>query len=563
MRPRSLGYKLIFFAAIITILCVGLFTYFNLKAQEKQFIRQVLQGAGQMTDTLKRSTRYDMLLNHRDALYNIIETVGKQEGVERVRIFNKEGKISFSSDKKEINRLVDKQAEACYVCHTREKPLERVSSSETSRIFTAKEGYRVLGMIAPVYNEPDCYTAPCHAHKQEQTVLGVLDITFSLALVDQWITHYRNEILVLTVIAILGISAFLGLFVQRFVIKPVNQLLKGTFKVAEGHLDFTIPMNTQDEIGILARSFNQMTGRLRDAHTEIQKWVHTLEERVAERTNELTEWNKDLEKKVLERTEDLQKACNQMVGIEKMVSLGKISAMVAHELNNPMSGILSYSKYCEKIVKGGLINAGQIGDLGECLEMISREAERCGNIINNLLIFSKKSYGEFTQSNLSQIVETSLRVIDHSLKVHEIVLEKEIGEGDDLIWCDPSGLEQMLIALIINAVEAMEKGGKIRIQTDCSRMHDVTIRISDTGKGIPGEILPSIFEPFFSSKDSKVSAGLGLAVVSGIVQSHRGKITVESKVGVGTTFTILLPRTPSEKPNVEASLRQELYRKRI
>jgi two-component system NtrC family sensor kinase len=489
--------------------------------------------------------------------------VGRQEGIERVRIFNKEGKITFSSDKKEINSLVDKQAEACYVCHTMEKPLEKVSSSETSRIFMAKEGYRVLGMIAPVYNEPDCYTAPCHAHKQEQKVLGVLDITFSLALVDRWITHYRNEMLVLTAIAILGISAFLGLFVQRFVNKPVNQLLEGTLKVAEGDLDFTIPMNSTDEIGILARSFNQMTGKLKEAHTEIQKWVHTLEEKVAERTNELTELNKELEKKVAERTEELQNACSQIVAIEKMVSLGKISAMVAHELNNPMSGILSYSKYCERIVKEGLINGDRIGDLGECLEMISREAERCGNIVNNLLIFSKKSYGEFTQSNLSQIMERSLRVIEHSLKVHEIVLEKEFGAGDDLIWCDPSGLEQMFIALIINAVEAMEKGGKIRIQIDCSRKQDITIQISDTGRGIPAEILPRIFEPFFSSKNSKGSAGLGLSVVYGIVQSHNGDITVKSKVGEGTAFTILLPRTPSEKPNVEASLRQELYSKRI
>ena len=154
-------------------------------------------------------------------------------------------------------------------------------------------------------------------------------------------------------------------------------------------------------------------------------------------------------------------------------------------------------------------------------------------------------------------------MIDHSLKVHEIVLEKEIGAGDDFIWCDPSGLEQMFIALIINAVEAMEKGGKIRIRTDYSRKQDITIHISDTGKGIPAEMLPRIFEPFFSSKDSKVSAGLGLSVVYGIVQSHSGNITVKSKVGEGTAFAILLPRTPSEKPNVEAGLRHELYSKKI
>ncbi len=350
-------------------------------------------------------------------------------------------------------------------------------------------------------------------------------------------------VLLVSVTVIVGFSVFLF---SRYMMKPLVQLTEAATRIAHGEFHTVKPLGSKDEMGQLTGEFNLMVLKLQE-----------------DRIQQLTEWNKELEKKVLERTEELQNACSQMVAIEKMVSLGKISAMVAHELNNPMSGILSYSKYCEKIVKGDRINGDQKGDLGECLEMISREAERCGNIVNNLLVFSKKSYGEYTQSSLSQIVERSVRVIDHSLKVHEIVLEKEFGEGDDLIWCDPSGLEQMLIALIINAVEAMEKGGKIRIQTDCSREPDITIQISDTGKGIPAEILPRIFEPFFSSKNSKVSAGLGLSVVYGIVQSHGGNITVKSKVGEGTAFTILLPRIPSEKPDVEASMRQEIYAKRI
>ena len=350
-------------------------------------------------------------------------------------------------------------------------------------------------------------------------------------------------ILLVSVGVIVGFSVF---FLSRYMMKPLVQLTEAASRIAHGEFHTVKPLGSKDEMGQLTGEFNQMVLKLQE-----------------DRIQQLTEWNKALEKKVSERTEELQNACSQMVAIEKMVSLGKISAMVAHELNNPMSGILSYSKYCEKIVKGDLINGDQKGELAECLEMISREAERCGNIVNNLLVFSKKSYGEFTQSSLNQIVERSVRVIDHSLKVHEIVLEKEFGEGDDLIWCDPSGLEQMLIALIINAVEAMEKGGKIRIQTDYSREQDVTIQISDTGKGIPAEILPRIFEPFFSSKNSKVSAGLGLSVVYGIVQSHSGKITVKSKIGEGTAFTILLPRIPSEKPDVEASMRREIYIKKI
>ena len=523
MWYRNLGYKLILSAAIITVLCVGIYTYFNLKAQEEQFIRQVLQGAGQLTDTIRRATRYDMLLNHRDALYNIIETVGGQEGIERVRIFNKEGKITFSSDKKEINSLVDKQAESCYVCHTMEKPLEKVSSPDTSRIFMAKEGYRVLGMIAPVYNEPDCYTAPCHAHKQEQKVLGVLDITFSLALVDQWIIHYRNEMLVLTAIAILGISTFLGLFVQRFVNKPVNQLLKGTFKVAEGDLDFTIPMNSTDEIGILARSFNQMTGRLKEAHMEIQEWVHTLEKRVAERTNEL------------------QEAQKKLFQSEKLASLGRVAASVAHEINNPVSGILSYSKYCEKIVKEMGIQGGeQVSELQECLESISREAERCGQITQHMLEFAKQRGPSYRfDVDIRQVIEETLELLSNQTGLKEIKIEKTF-DNILAIPADPTLLRQAFLNILLNSCEAMEAGGILRINADLKKNEKIVeITFHDNGKGIDVEDLPKIFDPFYTTKGNRT--GLGLSVAYGIVQAHHGTIDVNSTLGRGTTLIIKLP----------------------
>lgn len=340
------------------------------------------------------------------------------------------------------------------------------------------------------------------------------------------------------------ILGFLAFFLSRHMMKPVVELSAAASRLAHGEFHTVKPLGSKDEMGKLTGEFNLMVLKLQQ-----------------DRIQQLTEWSKELEKRVQERTEDLQKACSQIVAIEKMVSLGKISAMVAHELNNPMSGILSYSKYCERIVDAEGMRENSVGELRQCLDMISREAERCGKIVNNLLIFSRKSYGEFTQGHLNQIVERSLMVIDHSLKMHEIVLEKDLGGEDDAIWCDPSGLEQMLIALIINAVEAIEKGGQIFIHTDYSREQEVKMRIRDSGKGIPPEILPHIFEPFFTNKDSKGSAGLGLSVVHGIVQSHGGKITVDSIVGGGTVFTILLPRKPSQKPNVEASLMQELRRR--
>lgn len=524
MWYRSLGYRLILSAAIITIICIGIFTFFNLKAQGEQFTRQVLLGAGQMTDTIRRATRYDMLINQKDALYNIIETIGRQEGVERVRIFNKEGKIIFSSDKGEIGNMVDKQAEACYVCHSMEKPLERVSSPQTSRIFMAKEGHRVLGMIAPVYNEPDCYNAQCHAHKEEQKVLGVLDITYSLAPVDKWIAENRNKMLLLTLIAILGISVFLGLFVQRFVNKPVNQLVEGTSKVAEGDLDFTIPLNSTDEIGILAGSFNQMTRRLKEAHIEIQNWVHTLEKRVEERTNELRETQ------------------NRLFQSEKLASLGRVAASVAHEINNPVSGILSYSKYCEKIVKEvGIKGEEQVSELRECLESISREAERCGQITQRMLEFAKQRGLSYRfDVDICQVIEEALGLLSNQTDLKEIKIEKKF-DHILAIPADPILLRQVFLNILLNSCEAIEAGGILNINAGLKKNEKIVeITFHDNGKGIDPEDLPKIFDPFYTTKGNK-KTGLGLSVAYGIVQAHHGTIEVDSRPGRGTTLIIKLP----------------------
>jgi signal transduction histidine kinase len=327
-----------------------------------------------------------------------------------------------------------------------------------------------------------------------------------------------------------GILVFLF---SRRMMRPIVRLTEAASQIAQGRYPSVKPLGTRDEIGKLTGEFNTMVNRLHE-----------------EQIRELMDGTKELEKKVEERTADLQKAYAQLMTIEKLASLGKISAMVAHELNNPMSGILSYSVYCEKISQGDGISAANAKELRECLNMISREAERCGQIVNNLLLFAKHSYGDFTQASVQQIVERGAMVIDHSLKVNEIALEKKFDCRDDVIWCDPSGLEQMFIALTINAVEAMDRGGKILVETDCAADDVVRIQISDTGHGIPAELLPHIFEPFVTAKNSKSSVGLGLSVVYGIVQSHGGTIAVESTVGAGSIFRIALPRRPRQSGRV-------------
>ena len=230
----------------------------------------------------------------------------------------------FSTNKAEMDKFVDKNAEACYICHAAERPLERLSSvEERSRIFHGKN-HRILAMITPIYNEPDCYNAACHAHSKEQRVLGVLDIGMSLVDVDDDLKRNRILFIVFTLIAIVCVSSILALFVHRLVIKPVKQLVNATEKVATGDLNSELPEKTNDELGHLAMSFNRMIQDLKKANEEIQSW------------------NIELERKVEERTKKLRMTREQLIQSEKMASMGVLASSVAHEINNPLQGILTY-----------------------------------------------------------------------------------------------------------------------------------------------------------------------------------------------------------------------------
>lgn len=270
MWYRSLGFMLICTVSAIAILVIGVYATVNINTQRDQLIHQVIQSTSLVSDTIKRSMRYDMLKYQPERLHRAIDTIGGQEGIEKVRIFNYLGEIIYSSDRNEMGAMLDKSSEQCYACHAREKPFERLTTSARSRIFTTTAGHRVLGMINPIYNEPDCYSGSCHVHPQEQKVLGVLDIDVSLADVDRVIVSSKQKMILFAVVAIVGISLTIGLFIQRFVSRPVKQLLRGTERVAAGNLSTHLEISSANEIGTLARSFDQMTQRLQGSEQELK-----------------------------------------------------------------------------------------------------------------------------------------------------------------------------------------------------------------------------------------------------------------------------------------------------
>jgi two-component system NtrC family sensor kinase len=494
---NKISHKLIA-VGIVTIAIVGIFSYFITKSNQRTFILKVEHYANQLSEMIKSSTKSDMLFYRRERVHEIIDTIGQQKGIEKVRIFNKEGIIIYSSDRKVVGTMVDKRAEACYACHTADQPLERLSISERTRIFQLEDKVRSLGIINPIYNEPACWQADCHTHSQEQKVLGVLDVSMSLAEVDRLTKENQTIVVLFTLAAIVSISVFLWYFFKRLITRPVQRIVAATNAVAAGNLSYKLEVKRNDELGHLANSFNEMTHNLAEAQTQL---YHS----------------------------------------DKLASIGRLAAGVAHEINNPLTGVLSYSSYLLK-------RSENDPELKSDLETIVRETKRCRDIVKDLLDFARPISPHKKSVNINDVIERALNIVASQLNFRNIVVRKKYTDALPDVSIDDSQLQQVFINLLVNAADAIgEKGGTVSLATRTVQIkgkEHIQIGVTDTGCGIAKENLPKIFEPFYSTKDQK-GIGLGLSVVWGIIDKHQGTISVESELNRGSTFTIRIPVSPA------------------
>jgi two-component system NtrC family sensor kinase len=523
---HRLSAKIFALIGIVTLATITAFMFAELAVQH-HLLRQGIAESDLLSHTIRNALHRAMLQDRRSDAYLIMQDIGRQEGIEKVRMMDQDGRVTFSTERTEIGKSVDRRAESCVACHAEGEPLHKLDVKDRSRVFPVN-GHRALGIVTPLYNEESCAAAACHAHPSERKVLGVLDVSVSLAAVDEQTATLR----VWTLLAAAAAAALLGfavwLFSRRHVIQPVAALVQATRRVARDQLELEVPVTWKGELGLLAASFNDMTRSLRTTKGQLDALMH------------------DLERQVEERTAALKSAQDQLVRSEKLSSLGKLSASIAHEINNPLAGILTFAKLCVRTLEEGPADDATRKALVRHLLLVQRESERCSAIVRNLLDFARDRPIARKELDPNAVVEEALQLLANQIQIQGVTLERKLG-AVPVVDGDFGQLRQACVNVIMNACEAMGRGGKLSVESRLLEDGQIELSFQDTGPGIPPDHLHKIFDPFFTTKEK--GTGLGLSVVYGIVEKHGGTIDLQSEVGKGTRIAIRLPRAAPKEGN--------------
>ncbi len=500
---NSLAFRLLCLLLLVSAIVFVSLTTFIIRANKQHVMLEAIRT----NELLLRSMRQSMLLNRLEDVAQTIDTLGSGPGVYGIRIYDKNGSVVFSTNTLEIGQKADLKAKQCIICHSGKMPLEHIPEADRTRIFASPNGYRVLGVFEPIRNEPACAAPGCHPPPSKQKILGMLDSRFDLAQVGRNILSSRNLMVLYSIGAILVIELFAGLFIVRQVHTRLVKLAEGPREVRKGNLDFSVQVEGNDEIADLARSFNSMVVSLKRAEAE----------------------NAEMARK--------------MVHVAKMASMGKLAASVAHEINNPLGGVLAYARLVSRKISAASMTEEERKEALEYLEAAIGEIKRCGNVVKNLLHFSRSSESVMEKVDIHNVIDKSLLITNHHFQINNIGTITKLEAKDPNFFGNSNQIEQVLIALFMNAVEAMPQGGVLTVVTwEVADRDALCVSVADNGKGILPEIRSNIFEPFFTTREGGYSVGLGLSVVYGIMLSHRGEIQVESEPGQGTAFILTFPR---------------------
>lgn len=504
-------------SSIVLMIVMFISAFLHINKVQKVFAEKALHEADVISEMILRDSYHLMLEDSREELQMMVEEIGKVPRVKRARILGKEGIVSFSTNTQEIGTALSEQDDSCSFCHLEgSRALVNVPVEKRSRVISDDSGNQYLSVTRGIYNEPNCYTAACHAHTPQEKKVGVLDIVVSLDQMSQLAHAHHSDVLASTAVMLVILSLCHYLLTRRYICDPIQGLVEQTQSLSQGDLSARIENPRQDEIGELGRSFNTMADNLSQAQLELKEWGNTLEQKVAERTTAM---------------QDMQ---DQLVRSAKLASMGELVAGVAHEINNPLTGILMFASLSAK-------TPDLPPQVKDNLEMIVSETGRCARIVRGLLEFARESIPEKKPDSIKRIVEQTLELVSQQAIFQDVEIRCDCAAELPEIEVDSDQLQQVFFNIFINAGQAMPEGGVLTITTQTlPEEQALRIIVEDTGTGISQENLDKVFDPFFSTK-SQQGFGLGLSVSYGIIRNHGGRVDVSSEEGRGTRFCIDLP----------------------
>ena len=492
--PNSLFAKMSLTIGVVLVVVFGITSYLTYRIQSEQALTATKTQAILLTRGLKNTIRIGMESGHTETLESIFRTVGTLPGVEKLRVFNEEGRIRYSAKPAEVGRLTDELDYTVYRSPERSTPFQ----SETT-------GHRSFCMVEPIENDAKCR----RCHPKDVEVLGVLDVCLSMEETERKNEFNRFLILSFTGLAIVLTSGLTSVLLKRFVSRPVERLVRTMESVEAGKLDGRVDIRSGDELGRLGNSFNEMIRKLSDAQDELERFHH-----------------------------------RQLARADRLASLGEMAAGIAHEIKNPLAGIYGAAQI--------LVNEFPEGDpkreiVGEMMTLV----KRLDNTIKDLLNFARYTEPRFTTANLNDVIDKVLFLVQQIPEGKRARIVREFDPAMPGIEMDPEQVKQVFLNLALNALQASPDGVTLTVRTRSDvpaegdavrhRARYVMASVTDDGPGIPADKMGKIFQPFFTTKEH--GTGLGLSMTRKILDLHEGRIAAESGPSGGATFTVFLPKS--------------------
>lgn len=518
---------------IIATLSLILYAAYGIifKSVHEQNMNNIIRQNGNNVGSLIKGALYQsMMENDKTTLRNTLDIINVLPDIEDVNLYDQNDSLVYSSFSHDAEGHFNPNCRACHddfhaMFPLSEKSYRIVDVGSECQMSENVRDQRHLIIRSPIFNERSCYESACHAHSQDERVLGSLLITIPLENIDKAVEKTSLNFFLFGIIATVLIISILILFTGKAVKQPLNSLVEVSKAVIDGDVNSRVATDYKqpEDMRLVSQAFNDMLDKLQAANEELKNW------------------SQQLEYKVQKKSEELGAVQNEIIHVERLASLGKLSSSVAHEINNPLSGILVYTKLIHKQLSNPELSDAKKESMLQHLKMIESETKRCGDIVKGLLDFSKKEQGDFEPFHIHEVMQDTYDLMTHAVKMANISFLSDFTAKADLTYCSPNQIKQACMAMIVNATEAIRENGEIRMRTSNPDEDTIRIDIIDNGTGISEEDIPHIFEPFFTTKRDASGIGLGLSIVHGIVQNHKGKIQVKSELGQGTTISIVLP----------------------